>query len=214
MAGIPPIFMSGSRLKIKMDGIIIAHAVGFDINVQKVCRHNHTMGEFGVVSVQTLLFSGVTGSLQILQLNPSLLAAADVNALKEYRPDNTGFTVGRNVITTNATTEDKVINNSLKAANTNFKNMFDPAKILLTTTFDIEVWQNYPNEGMTGTIPIKQIDIVRCRLTGQRLGLALAQLTQVTFGFEGSYAVISVPGADGKNTSEASESDIAAIPTA
>jgi hypothetical protein len=126
--------------------------------------------------------------------------------IKSQRPDQTtGITT--NPTNPHVTTPDQLkANNSLKNANENLRNMFDPSKILLTSTFTIEVWQAYPMAD--GTIKdIKQMEIVKCRLNGHRMGLSLAQLTTVTFGFEGAYVKVFAPGLDGVNVSKVIESD-------
>jgi hypothetical protein len=208
MSNIPALFMSGPRLKLVIDGVTVAHAVGFDVNVRKTARHFHTLGEFGPVSVGTLLFNGADGSLQIQQLNPFLvnkLAGANATALKDQKTSDTDATS----TTSNphiATPTSLATNNSLKNANSNLRNMFDPSKILLTSTFVIEVWQAYPMAD--GTIKdIKQMEIHKCRLNGHRMGLSLAQLTTVTFGFEGTYAKVFAPDINGVNVSKIVESD-------
>lgn len=209
MSNIPAIFMSGPRLKLKIDGVVVAHAVGFDISVRKTARHHHTLGEFGPVSIGTLLFNGVDGSLQIQQLNPFLAnKVISTDTLKDQRPDSTTQVAGSTSNTHIATPDQLKVNNSLKNANDNLRNMFDPAKILLTSTFTIEVWQTYPDGN--GTIcEVLQMTIEKARLNGHRMGLSLAQLTTVSFGFEGAYIKVLSPDLTGKNVDKVIESDIA-----
>jgi hypothetical protein len=206
MSGIAPIFMAGPRLKLVLDGKQIAHCMGMNVSVRKRAMHIHTCGEYGPVGVQTLSFDGVSGSFQIQLLNPYLTQKLNsASAIASIRPDSTTPSAA----TSNpcmAIDDDLRVDNSPKNASANIQAMFDPSKLLLTNTFEIEVWQLYP-DGKGGITDVCQMTITKVRLDASSTNITLGNLTQQTFSFTGAYVKVFAPSLANKNVSKIVESD-------
>jgi hypothetical protein len=209
MSNLQPIFMSGPRMKLILDGVTVAHCIGFNLNVRKTVRPVHTLGEFGPLSVQTMLFDGVEGSFQIQLLNPFIAdKATAAESIASQRPDrSTGFGTTPNN-THVATADPLAVNNSVKNVSDNLKYMFDAAKILLTSTFVLEVWQSYPNPDSPGEIiDIKQLVVDKVRLSGIGTNISLSQLVSQNISFTGAYCKVLSPDLTGESIKKIIESD-------
>lgn len=207
MSNIAPIFMAGPRLKLVLDGKVIAHCMGMNLNVRKTARHIHTCGEYGPVGVQTLSFDGVDGSFSIQLLNPFLAQKIEQAAsIASQRPDSataiSSATSNSHIAIDDALRAD----NSPKNATANIKSMFDPSKLLLTNTFILEIWQAYPN-GSGGIVDVCQMKVEKVRLSSCSTNISLGSLVGQTFNFQGAYVKILSPSLTGQNDGKVVESD-------
>jgi hypothetical protein len=217
MSNLPVTFMSGPRLKLVLDGVTVAHCIGFNLSVRKTVRPVFTMGEFGPLSLQTMLFDGVEGSFQIQMLNPYIAqkvpAAKSTDIQKQKAFTDSGANIDYDTSpshTAKKAADSKLnVNNTAKNISDNVRYQFDAAKILLTSTFTIEVWQWYPDPDNAGSIKdIKQATIEKVRLSSCRTNISLAQLVDQAFTFTGAYCKVLSPALDGATVDKIIESDV------
>lgn len=218
MAAQTPFFMSGPRLLLKIDGVKVAYAVGLDLRVSRNVQIVNTLGSFASVAIQATMYNGVSGSMQIVRLLDSdsrtkMVDAATagkdparVDGLKsEPDPALTGIS--------GATTGGVGTANSLVTATENLKKHLDPASVLASSTFDIEVWQMYPttdtvagksaslnNQGVL----VKHFTVQNCRLNSRSASISAGQLLTESFSFTGTLLVSEDRAEGGRDESDLS----------
>jgi hypothetical protein len=203
MAAQTPFFMSGPRLLLKIDGVKVAYAVGLDLRVSRNVQIVNTLGSFASVAIQATMYNGVSGSMQIVRLidlasrniqktnattagkqktDPELSSLPEpaLTGISGNKPDGAGTS------------------NSLITATENLKKHLDPASVLASSTFDIEVWQMYPTtDTVANTDPklnnqgvlVKHFTVQNCRLNSRSASISAGQLLTESFSFTGTLLV-------------------------
>lgn len=194
-----PFFMSGPRLVLRMDGFVMAFAVGLDITVSRNIQTIYQFGQVSPVANQATLYNGVTGSMQIIKMiDPSVIADKKAIALNTQGvgPNLVNSIDSPTVIDGTAaapaatfSTANKVDNNSAFAKSQTLRDQLDPERVLLSSTFDIEVWQTYPDSTGNGFTPVKHFTIQNCRLNSRGSTISPGSLTNESIGFVGTLLV-------------------------
>lgn len=214
MAAQTPFFMSGPRLLLKIDGVKVAYAVGLDLRVSRNVQIVNTLGSFASVALQATMYNGVSGSMQIVRLLDTKSRTALETAAPGKKATTDNELIGlENAINnpTDATT------NSLISATDNLAKHLNPASVLASSTFDIEVWQMYPTTDtvVAGKEPslnnkgvlVKHFTVQNCRLNSRSASISTGQLLTESFSFTGTLLVSEDRGT-------ADEHDAAAFGTA
>lgn len=213
MANQTPFFMSGPRLLIKIDGVKVAYAVGLDLRVSRNVQVVNTLGSYASVALQATMYNGVTGSMQIVRLMDKKSrqkygqakladnataedkAAADNDTLAKATPADALTGIPNSSTTLNNSVSDT---NTVIAATENLKKHLDPASVLASATFDIEVWQMYPKVGATESdagrlnnqgVLVKHFTVQNCRLNSRSASISAGQLLTESFSFTGTLLV-------------------------
>lgn len=218
MAAQTPFFMSGPRLLLKIDGVKVAYAVGLDLRVSRNVQIVNTLGSFASVAIQATMYNGVSGSMQIVRLLDSDSRIKMVDAAKlgkdparvdglksEPDPALTGIS---GAVTGGAGTA-----NSLVTATENLKKHLDPASVLASSTFDIEVWQMYPTTDTVADksaslnnqgVLVKHFTVQNCRLNSRSASISAGQLLTESFSFTGTLLVSEDRAEGGRDESDLS----------
>ena len=219
MAQQTPFFMSGPRLLIKVDGQKVAYAVGLDLRVSRNVQIVNTLGSFASVALQATMYNGVSGSMQIVRLaDADSRSKLRTSAGRAADTDSTQPVPALSGIKGNVP-DPAGTSNSLITATNNLKKHLDPASVLASSTFDIEVWQLYPtvaaeaangikvgelnNEGVL----VKHFTIQNCRLNSRSASISAGQLLTESFSFTGTLLVSD----DRKVDNEVEKEDSAAF---
>lgn len=202
MAQQTPFFMSGPRLLIKIDGQKVAYAVGLDLRVSRNVQVVNTLGSFASVALQATMYNGVSGSMQIVRLADSKSRTALRTAAKRTEKADEGATEPVPALSgiKEGVTGGAGTTNSVITATENLKNHLDPASVLASSTFDIEVWQLYPTtetKGADGKVAklnnqgvlVKHFTIQNCRLNSRSASISAGQLLTESFSFTGTLLV-------------------------
>ena len=220
MAAQTPFFMSGPRLLIKIDGVKVAYAVGLDLRVSRNVQIVNTLGSFASVAIQATMYNGVSGSMQIVRLldsasrtalntNASATKAADKKTLQSF-PD-----ASLSGLTTPAAATTAGTSNSTISATENLKRHLDPESVLVSSTFDIEVWQMYPKVDALDTkdgtslnnkqgVLVKHFTVQNCRLNSRSASISAGQLLTESFSFTGTLLVSEDRAGGGRDTADSS----------
>ena len=220
MAAQTPFFMSGPRLLIKIDGVKVAYAVGLDLRVSRNVQIVNTLGSFASVAIQATMYNGVSGSMQIVRLldsasrtalntNASATKAADKKTLQSF-PD-----ASLSGLTTPAAATTAGTSNSTISATENLKRHLDPQSVLVSSTFDIEVWQMYPKVDALDTkdgtslnnkqgVLVKHFTVQNCRLNSRSASISAGQLLTESFSFTGTLLVSEDRAGGGRDTADSS----------
>jgi hypothetical protein len=217
MAAQTPFFMSGPRLLLKIDGVKVAYAVGLDLRVSRNVQIVNTLGSFASVAIQATMYNGVSGSMQIVRLLDSdsrgkLVDAANAAGKQKKDPALSALPeaalTGLNTPDVNTQSSSS---NSLITATENLKKHLDPASVLASSTFDIEVWQMYPTVGTVAGkesklnnkgVLVKHFTVQNCRLNSRSASISAGQLLTESFSFTGTL-LVSEDRADGAARDEA-----------
>ncbi|NBP02909.1 MAG: hypothetical protein EBU90_22915 [Proteobacteria bacterium] len=135
MAGQIPSFLTGANLVIRIGDIRVAFAQS--LSFQRNVAHTAVMGvgAYDVLALEPTSFAA-SGSMQILRWTDDMLEKRknDKNTL----PDNMAETASKPDLIGNSIVSDTA---------------FNPQKLLLSTTFDIEVYEKKADEGQVeGTL--------------------------------------------------------------
>jgi hypothetical protein len=108
--------------------------------------------------------------------------------------------------------------NSLITATENLKKHLDPASVLASSTFDIEVWQMYPTTDTVADIGpklnnqgvlVKHFTVQNCRLNSRSASISAGQLLTESFSFTGTLLV-----SEDRNGGARDESDVSGFGSA
>jgi hypothetical protein len=136
---IRPLFTSAPRLKLRIGSETIGYAIGFNVNVSVGVEPVYVIGEYGPVALEPTMYNVVTGAIQIVRLRSSesltaALAASGAGALVS--------TAAAGKVAVKDGTAGQTTNSILNQQN--LFRMLDPAQVLLTRTFDIDVYIRVP----------------------------------------------------------------------
>jgi len=166
MSGIKPIFVTGDKIKIVLNGKVMAYATDFNASVQVMTQTPHVLGMYEGTSVEPLGYN-VSGSFAIVRYVknakgniggtfPSNMQDGDLgNGVGSW--GNTvagvlGVLAGGNVLPTagRSSAQDGRADEAL-----------NPATYSNGTSFDIEVFQHQPNGDPLGVVRIRSARIVK-----------------------------------------------------
>lgn len=200
MANKPVTFTSAPLVKIKLDGQLIAYAVSMGYSISKQIQAPQILGEYAAPSLISTFYNPVRGQLRILKLAPKASRDKKValaNANPGLRADSrTGVTDNTSTPLTQIPDD---IDGGILATSENLTNSFDPAKVILSSTFDIEIVRAYPSQDST-VIYNTLTTINDCRLETRNVQISMAQVVNESFSFVGTIAVNFSPNdASGTN---------------
>lgn len=204
MAGKKPLFVSAPRLVLGVkdaDGnfIKIAYAIGLSVNVSTTVQPVYVIGDFGPVSYEPTMYNPVTGSFQIVRLQSK--------NFKDNRVNNSKVLYGKSKILNKDTITASVpdVDNNIITQASLFKHL-NPAEVLTSQTFDIEVYFNINGYGhavsstdvknfnagtpASANAPklFKFMTLVDCRVTSRNVNLAQGQFVNEPLNFMGLLA--------------------------
>ncbi len=216
MSGKIATFASAPRIRIQIDGIDIAYAVGLSLNVGINLQEVRVLGSFEVESVEPLTMMPVTGSFQIIRLLDSDTIKRNIDKAKAR---DSAFISNKNVITGKDDKGEPILTNgevvATRAAtggaflnNTELAKHLDPRFILSSKSFDIDILIDTPKirnadgvwQEATRTTMMK---VRNCRLTGASANITPNALLTESAEFQGLLAV--------RYSSEVGEKEVSAV---
>jgi hypothetical protein len=202
MSKVLPLFAAAPRLKIKVNDIDIAYAIGLNMNVSIDVVPVKILGQFEIASLEPTAYNPVTGTFRVIRLlNPTSRAeikkAADTGKTKLL---GTGATLAPAV-------EDAVASSSSSVLSQSYLHRhLDPTKVLISQTFDIELYLKIPKMTLvggvvtayTGDVEESFIKLQDCRVVGMDGEIAPGRLLEEPLSFQGLLAVNSSLGSGAK----------------
>lgn len=200
MANKPVIMNSAARCRIIIDGKVIAYAFAVSYNISRNIIRVNTIGEYGNVAIQPGLYMPVRLQLRVHQLLPQEASQAILNTANNNETVVNGRADSTGQVDSSTETPhlgnghpDKAQNNP-DALNENMRNMFDPAKLLFTSTFDVEICQYFPvRDGSDNVVYAGITTLKDCRFDQRNINLPLGQLATKSLGCTGLLAVNKSP---------------------
>lgn len=185
----PVTFTSGALIKILIDGETLAYAQGISFSVSKQIAAPTVLGEYGIPSLTSVLYNPVRGQMRIIKLAPKRVLDLRQEVSQTNAENRYDSVTEANVNTSTPHLQlSSDTQSSMIGTNENTRNSFDPAKVILSTTFDVEICQAYPSENPeTGDVVYNTLTRVKnCRFDSRSMSVALGQLVQENVGFTGT----------------------------
>lgn len=200
MSKILPLFAAAPRLKIKVNGTDIAYAIGLNMNVSIDVVPVKILGQFEIAALEPTAYNPVTGTFRVIRLlNPSSQAAIKA-AAESGRTNLLGSTTTIEPAISNASGSSSVLSQSY------LHRHLDPTKVLISQTFDIELFLKLPKmtfengivKTYTGDEEESFIKIQDCRVVGMDGEIAPGRLLEEPLSFQGLLAINSGLGSGAK----------------
>jgi hypothetical protein len=163
MAGIKPFFVTGDKVRLVVNGKIMAFATDFTASVQILTQTPHVLGMYEGTSVEPLGYN-VSGSFSIVRYVKNAKDNIGGTSPNGVQDADIGNGVG-SWSTTVAGTLGVLAGGGLPGAgNSNAQDgraneNLNPATYTQGTSFDIEVFQNQPNGSPLGVVRIRSARI-------------------------------------------------------
>lgn len=158
--GIAPLFTSAPRIKIVINDIDIAFAIGLNLNVSIDVQPVQILGKFGPVSLEPTMYNIVTGTMQIIRLSSAI---TDTQTITDLLQGSAAGASRPRILTTGPTTaggqetSDSVTTavadfatNSALAQNALIRHM-DPRTVLLSQAFNLDLFLKIPDANNSNT---------------------------------------------------------------
>lgn len=208
-AGLAPLFTSAPRLKIKIDGVHVAYAIGFSLNISVDVQPVQVIGQFGLMSLEPTMYNTVTGTMQIIPLVTGTTKAAQLGAaaglvnplIDTTTTTTTKDSTGKETVTTATSLQvsSKADNESILSINGLYRHL-DPTKVLSSRTFDMQLCLVVPTivaptTAIDGELTLNGTEEVwltlkYCRLVSRNTNVAHGQLVNSPVNFQ---ALLATP---------------------
>lgn len=202
MSGLISTFAAAPRLKLRINGNVVAFAVGFNINISVEVQPVYVIGSYKAVSLEPTMYNVVTGSLQIVRLTSSNTKDALIaNSIKDKLSGGTAVATQQslsdaagNELIAPTTAGASATNNPLQAEL--FKHI-DPAQLIVSRSFDVDVYMKVPDgskfKETTGfkATDLKEVawmHIMDCRITSRNTNISMGQIVNEPLTFQGLIA--------------------------
>src|ERR1035437_6877267 len=159
MAGVKPFFLTGDKLKIKLNGKTIAFATDLTCSIQILHQTPHVLGMYEGVSVEPLSYN-IAGSFSIIRYvhNAIFHTGISPDGVNSLDICNSAGTWGKGDGYANALA-------TLGGTGGRAFEALDPSMYSQGTTFDIEVYQRFKHAGLPEDDPCGVIKIRSVRIT-------------------------------------------------
>lgn len=203
MSGVKPFFLTGSKLKIRLNGKTIAFATDLSCSIQIAHQTPHVLGMYEGVSVEPLSYN-VMGSFSIIKYVRNV--EADIGGAIPYgaTPNDSGNGVGN----WGSVWGGGVFNNVLSTLGNPFaggsdgraNEALDPSTYQQGTTFDIEIFQDNPNGDALGVYKIRSARISKADFSINKKSLGTDKFEFVALYVDGD-AFVAKPSGTGQQNS-------------
>lgn len=206
-----PAFATAPRIKLYINDQVVAYAIGFNINVSVDVQPVFVLGQYAPVSLEPTMYNIVSGTLQIVRLkhkdtlaNQQKALSARSNSLyndKEIASATAATNSNSNseILTTEADKTKKT--NSPLAQKELFKHL-DPAQLLLSQSFNMDLYIKVPNASGTGLEETKWMSVQTCRIVSRNTNISMGQLVNEPLNFQGLLATHATPEFSLDNTTK------------
>ena len=173
MAGQIPSFLSGSRLSIKIGETVIAYAQNLSFSDNMTVQ---PVGQIGSYGFQTLEPTGyiARGTMTVTNYSDQIL-----NRLQQ---------INENAVVGNLRQTDSSANAAQQGNSLLVKEFFSPLDLILSRTFDLEVYQRNPEQADGGGFEVNNFGnliyvIQNCRMANYSIGFTPGSLVNETISF-------------------------------
>lgn len=208
MSNLGQAFITAPRIKIYVDGIPVAFAVGMSINVSVDVQDINVVGSYAPIAQEPTMYNPTNGSMQIvrvlsrntqLALNSIANGQSQLTSQDATRP-TTDFNALQNSgqVVAASGTNNSILQNELARH-------LSPERVLLSKSFDIEMFLKVPDINPDGTPNItaanpyglKEVSWMKikdCRIVSDSQNIAMGSLTNSPVSFQGLLLTPTVTG--------------------
>lgn len=203
MAGMRPFFVTGDKLKIKLNGKTIAFATDLSCSVSISTQTPHVLGMYEGVSVEPLAYN-VSGSFSIIryvhnaQANiggtpPSGAAGNDAgNGVGNWGSIWGGGALGN--------LPSQIGNPFAGGSDGRANEALDPSTYQQGTSFDIEIYQHNPNGDPMGVMKVRSARITRADFSVSKKSPGMERFDFVALYVDGDAFVANASGTGQQNS--------------
>jgi len=191
--GIRPVFVSAPQIKLVLDGVSVAYAIGISLSVNIDVQSVYAFGNYGPIAVDPLQYGVVSGTLQIVKL-----ANTDVNGDQNAPDKSASILNARKVASDTLHANDKIFNEAgtvlTPAGGTTGGNSplfgkllkhLNPAQVLLSETFDMQIKLFHGNAAQNSKTEISLLTVKNCRISGANMNLSMGSIVNEPVSFQG-----------------------------
>jgi hypothetical protein len=197
MAGIKPFFITGDKLKIRLDGKTIAFATDLTCSIQIIHQTPHVLGVYEGVSVEPLSYN-VSGSFSIVRYVHNAIAN-----IGTAPPGVSPLDVGNSAGTWGSGGYGNVLS-TIGGAQGRAHEALDPSTYSQGTTFDIEVYQSIngsiAEDSMLGVIKIRSARITKADFGVSKKAPAMDRFDFVALYVDGDVTQAKASGTGQQNS--------------
>jgi len=192
MSKVLPLFAAAPRLKIKVNGTDIAYAIGLNMNVSVDVVPVKILGQFEIAALEPTAYNPVSGTFRVIRLLHPSSQTQITTAAETGRTNLLGGAKLEPAIA-NATSSSSVLSQSY------LHRHLDPTKVLVSQTFDIELYLKIPKmtivdgivQSYDGDEEESFIKLQDCRVVGMDGEIAPGRLLEEPLSFQGLIAINS-----------------------
>jgi hypothetical protein len=209
MSKVLPLFAAAPRLKIKVNGVDIAYAIGLNMNVSVDVIPVKILGQYEIISLEPAAYNPVTGTFRVIRL----MSPTTQKNMKDAAEVGRTSLIGKD--TTLASSVANSSDSSSVLSQSYLHRHLDPSKILVSQSFDIELFLKIPKmtlkDGMVetydGDLEESFIKIQDCRIVGMDCELSPGRLLEEPLAFQGLLAINSGLGTAGAEALDSAVKD-------
>jgi hypothetical protein len=197
MSKILPLFAAAPRLVIKVNGQKIAYAVGLNMSVSVDIVPVKILGQYEIASLEPAAYNPVTGTFRVIRL---LKSSTQKNITDAAKTSESSLVSNPDKIAPAITSSD---DNTSVLSQSFLHRHLDPRKVLISQTFDIELYLKIPQMTMGSGVNANMVDaytgdleepflrLQDCRIVGMDGEIAPGRLLEEPLSFQGLLAVNS-----------------------
>jgi hypothetical protein len=212
MANLAQLFSTAPRMKLYVDNLPVAFAIGFNINVSVDIADVYVIGSYAPMSQEPTMYNLVNGTMQIVPVLAQK-TQQDLNVIANGKDEDqlTSFPAKRATTDFNAAgTSGQVVaesGTSNSVLQGTLARHLSPETVLLSKSFDIKVFMKVPNLSQDGNpiitasnpFGLKEVEwmIIRdCRISSDNVNISMGQLVNRPLNFSGLLLTPSTAGVD------------------
>jgi hypothetical protein len=188
MANKPVTFTTGSLIRVLLDGLHIANAISIGYSVTRGIQAPPILGNYVTPTLVPVSYQPVKVTLSILKTLPQ----SSINEKVNLANANSALSLDKSEVNANVSTPTSpqldTAQQGVIGTNQNTINSFDPAKVLLSSTFDLEISRAYPTA--EENIVYNTITIIKdCRFDGRSGNISLGQIVREQISMTGTLLI-------------------------
>ena len=198
MSGLNPFFITGDKVRIRIDGKTVAFATDLMCSIQITHQTPHVLGMYEPTSVEPLSYN-ISGTFTVIRYVKN--AIANIGGSVPYGVNSKD--VGNSASTFGSDTHNSnngLSNLGVAGAGGRAYEALDPSTYSQGTTFDIEVYQKAPNDVVLGIIKIRSARITKADFSVSKRTPGIDRFEFVALYVDGDVSQAKPSGVGQQNT--------------
>lgn len=187
--GIKTLFSSAPRMVIRIGNEPVAFAVGLSCSVDVQQQPVQVIGAYNTIAYEPVAYGGVAGELQIMPLVPresrtTRLQNAQALANQSVTVDKTQDRFADTVYGTGTSQTTSEPGSGTPMAREGLWLHLDPSRVLLSSSFDIDIYMVYADETGNKT-QFLWATLSKCRITSRSVRSSVQSVMDESYSYQG-----------------------------